>query len=155
MRRRSAVLVFVALIATGLWVGGSWAQRMIKPFPKVVFTAKTVAIVNNTHNEAVSDGAVEALKRWGHFTVIDDSDIADITLTFGKKSTHSGTSSQTTGDDGKPSSNYSMSFSSSIDMSATVKGEDKPFYTTSTDESKKKAGNNCVRDLQSAYDSAR
>lgn len=154
MRRRSVVALFTVILVA-LSAAGGWAQRMIKPFPKEVFSAKTVAIVNNTHNEAVSDGAVEALKRWGHFTVIDDADLADITLTFGKKSTHSGTSSQTTGDDGKPSSNYSMSFSSSIDMSATVKGADRPFYTTSTDESKKKAGNNCVRDLQGAYDSAR
>jgi len=153
--RAVVALLASAILVVGLAVGSGLAQRVVKPLPKEVFAAKTVALVNNTHNEAVTDGAVEALKRWGHFTVIDDSDLADITLTFGKKSNHSGASSQTTGDDGKTNSNYSMSFSSSVEMSANLKGVDKPFYTTSTDESKKKAGNDCIRSLQSAYDSSR
>jgi len=147
--------LIIACLLMGSCGGRAWAQKMIQSFPREVFSAKTVAIVNNTHNDAVSQGAIEALKRWGHFTLTDDSDLADITLIFGKKANHAGTSTQTTGDDGKTNSNYSMSFSSSVDMSATVKGTDKPFYTTSTDESKKKAGNECVRNLQSAFDSAR
>jgi hypothetical protein len=143
------VLSFVVLI------GSSVAQRSIQPLPKEVFAAKTVAIVNNTHNEAVEQGAVDALKRWGRFTVIDDSDLADITLTFNKRSEHDGSSSQTTGDDGKPSSSYSLSFSSSIHMIAVAKGADRSFYATTTSESKKKAGAECITDLQNAFLSGR
>jgi hypothetical protein len=91
------------------------------------------------------------LKRWGRFTIIDDSDLADITLTFDKRSEHDGSSSQTTGDDGKPSSSYSLSFSSSIHMIAVAKGADRSFYATTTSESKKKAGAECITDLQNAF----
>jgi hypothetical protein len=103
----------------------------------------------------VEQGAAEALQRCGKFTVIDDADTADITLTFDKKSEHAGSSTQTTGDDGKPNSSYSMSFSSSIHMVARVKGERRPFYDHTTSESKKKAGAACVTDLQQALVSER
>jgi hypothetical protein len=131
--------------------GAAYAQKAITPIPKEALAAKTVAIVNNTHNEAVTDGAIEALKRWGRFTVVDDSDIADLTLTFDKKSEHDGASSQKPGDDGKPNYGYSMSFSSSIHMHVAIKGSDRSFYSTTTSESKKKAGADCVTDLQRAY----
>jgi len=144
-RLLGVVLSSVALI------GSIAAQRSIQPLPKEVFAAKTVAIVNNTHNEAVEQGAVDALKRWGRFAIVDDSDLADITLTFDKRSEHDGTSSQTTGDDGKPSSSYSLSFSSSIHMIAVAKGADRSFYATTTSESKKKAGAECITDLQNAF----
>jgi hypothetical protein len=143
------------VLSSAVLVGASWAQRVIRPFPKEVFAAKTVAIVNNTHNEAVEQGAVEALRRWGHFTVVDDSDLADITLTFDKKSEHEGATTQTAGDDGKPSSSYSVTFSSTIHMSVAVKGSDQPFYAATTGASKKKAGAECVTELQGAFASAR
>jgi hypothetical protein len=148
--RLLGVVLFSAVL-----MGTAAAQRSIQPLPKEVFAAKTVAIVNNTHNEAVEQGAVDALKRWGRFTVIDDSDLADITLTFDKRSEHDGSSSQTTGDDGKPSTSYSVSFSSSIHMTAVVKGAGRSFYGTTTSESKKKAGATCITDLQSAFVSGR
>ena len=135
--------------------GSASSQMNVRPFPKAAMTAKTVAIVNDTHNDAVSDGAVEALKRWGRFTIVDDSDAADIVLTFDKKSEHEGTSTQKTGDDGKTDSGYSVTFSSSIHMKATVKGGDSSFYSTTTGDSKKKAGSSCILDLQRAYLAAR
>jgi hypothetical protein len=131
--------------------GSVSGQINVRPLPKAALMAKTVAIVNNTHNDAVSEGAVEALKRWGHFTIVDDSDAADITLTFEKKSEHEGTSTQKTGDDGKPDTSYSVTFSSSIRMKATLNGGDNAFYSTTTSESKKKAGAGCILDLQRAY----
>jgi len=144
---------FVTMLALSITVaaGAARAQMQVRPLPKAALAAKTVAIVNNTHNDAVSEGAVEALKRWGHFTIVDDSDMADITLTFEKKSEHEGTSTQKTGDDGKPDTNYSISFSSSIRMKATLKGSESAFYSTTTGESKKKAGAGCILDLQRAY----
>lgn len=126
-------------------------QSKVLPFPKAVFEAKTVAILNNTHNEAVEQGAIDALKRWGRLTLVNDADLADITLTFDKKSEHEGASSQKPGEDGKPSSSYSFSFSSSVHMKAVLKGETSSFYAASTSESKKKAGAECVTDLQQAY----
>jgi len=127
------------------------AQKNITPFPKAVFTAKTVAIINNTHNEAVEQGANEVLKRWGHFTIVDDPEAADIVLSFDKSGGREGRSSQSTDASGKPDYSYSMSFSSTIRMKASLKGVATSFYSTSTGDSKKKAGASCVNDLQSAY----
>lgn len=149
-------LFMLALVALfSICVGVVYAQRNIQPFPKGVFTAKTVAIVNNTGNQAVSDGAVEALKRWGKFTLAEDADTADLTLIFDKKSEHDGSNSQTTGADGKPNYSYSVTFSSTILMKVAMKGADRSFYTTTTTESKKKAGAKCVTDFQGAYVDAR
>jgi len=147
MKSLISKIALVASVAVSL----TQAQMQVKPLPKAALTAKTVAIVNNTHNDAVSEGALEALKRWGHFTIVDDSDTADITLTFEKKNEHEGTSTQKTGDDGKPDTNYSLTFSSSIRMKAMLKGADSAFYSTTTGESKKKAGAGCILDLQRAY----
>jgi hypothetical protein len=146
---KSLILGVALSLVSSLGLAG--AQLNVRPLPKPALAAKTVAIVNNTHNDAVEEGAVEALKRWGRFTIVDDSDAADITLTFDKKSEHEGTSTQKTGDDGKPDTNYSISFSSSIHMKATLKGGDSSFYSTTTGESKKKAGAGCILDLQRIY----
>ena len=133
------------------------AQR--KPIPRPVFAAKTVAIINHAHNEAVETGALESLKRWGKFTVVDDPDTADIVLTFEKLSEHEGKSTQTSKNntDGTPetSSNYTMSFGSSLTMKVTMKGSNTPFYTATNSDSKKKGGAACVVDFQSAYNQDR
>ena len=147
MKRRFAAV----LLAPVLCFGQALAQWSKHPLPKPVFAARTVVILNSTHNQAVEDGALEALKRWGKLTVVDDPDLADITLNFDKKSDHEGSSSQQPDKDGHPTSSYSMSFGSSIHMSATLKGQTTPFYNTTTSESKKKAGAACVTDLQQAY----
>jgi hypothetical protein len=134
------------------------AQR--KPIPRPVFAAKTIAIVNRAHNEAVEAGALESLKRWGKFTIVDDADTADIVLTFEKVGEHEGKSSEkaTNNNDGKQpdtSYTYSMSFSSSITMKATLRGGTAPFYTATNGDSKKKGGAACVVDFQSAYNQDR
>ena len=151
MKRLIAALSLIATLSLASALG----QSDSFPFPKPVFAAKTVIVFNETHNEAVEQGATEALKRWGKFTVVDDPDQADITLTFDKKSEHEGASSQTQDKDGKPSSSYSMSFSSSIHMHATLKGSSVAFYNATTTESRKKAGAECVTDFQQAYLSRR
>ena len=134
------------------------AQR--KPIPRPVFAAKTIAIVNHAHNDQVEAGALESLKRWGKFTIVDDPETADIVLTFEKTSEHEGKSSQTSKDnnDGKQpetSSTYSMSFGSSLTMKATMKGSTTPFYTATNSDSKKKGGAACVVDFQGAYNQDR
>lgn len=147
MKRQILSLVLFA----GLFAGSLMAQRNIQSLPKEVYAAKTVAIVNNTHNDQVEQGAAETLKRWGKLTLVDDADLADITLVFDKKNSHEGTSTQKTNDDGTPSTSYGMSFGSSINMKATLKGKTSSFYMTTTGDSRKKAGATCVNDLQSAY----
>lgn len=134
----------------------AFAQSSSNPFPKEVFMAKTVAILNDTHTDAVSDGAVEQLKKWGHLTVIDDPDGADIVLRFDKNKEHDGRNTQKTDDKGTPTDyGYSMTFASSVHMKVYLKGSETPFYTTKTDDSKKKAGVTCVTNFESAYLAAR
>ena len=145
-----AVLAFSATL-----IGPAYAQKMVRAFPPEVVAAKTVAIMNETHDQGVTDGAVEALKRWGKFTVVEDPEVADITLTFDKKSEHDKTNTEKTGDDGKTDYGFSMSFSSSVHMKAVLKGSETAFYTTTSGDSKKKAGNDCVIDFQKAYLAAR
>jgi hypothetical protein len=140
-----------------LFTSSAIAQR--KPIPRPVFAAKTIAIVNHAHNDTVEAGALESLKRWGKFTIVDDPDTADIVLTFEKKSEHERKSTDTTknNNDGQPetSSTYSMSFGSSLTMKATMKGSTTTFYTATNSDSKKKGGAACVVDFQSAYNQDR
>ena len=93
-------LAFIASVA-------ALAQQSIPP---AALTAKTIAIRNDTKTGEVPDGALEQLKRWGHFTVVDDTDTADIVLRFDKKTDHEKQSSQSTNDDGTTSYSGGMSF---------------------------------------------
>ena len=137
-------------------VGAAWAQTGKAPFPDGVFAAKTVAIVNDTHTPGVEKGAAEALQAWGQYKVVDDPQLADITLRFEKNRQRDGRDSQTKDPNGKDTSySYSMSFSSSIHMSAFLKDGDKPFYSTTTDDSKAKAGTSCINSFHTAYRDSR
>lgn len=121
-------------------------------FPPAVFTAKTIAIVNDTTSSAVSDGATNALRAWGQFKVVDDPDTADVTLRFDKSKEHQGQDSHKSDANGNPTDyGYSMTFSSAIHMKAYIKGSETPFYTTKTDDSKAKAGMSCVEDFRNVY----
>jgi hypothetical protein len=138
------LLLPLALIASV----AALAQQSIPP---AALAAKTVAIRNDTKTAEVPDGALEQLKRWGHFTVVDDSDTADIVLRFDKKTDHEKQSSQSTNDDGTTSYSGGMTFFPQVHMRAYLKGADSPFYSTQTDDSKKKAGINCVSSFQKAW----
>jgi hypothetical protein len=143
----SVLLGCFAIIA----VAGPITAQSSAVFPPSAFKVHTVAVMNETHNAGVMSGATEALKDWGHWKQIDDPMSADLVLDFGKKSDHSGSSSDRPATDGKPSYSYSMSFSSKIEMSATTKDGFNPFYTTTTSEDKQKAGRACVQSFISAY----
>jgi hypothetical protein len=138
-------LAFVAVVAT-------LAQE---PMPPAVFAAKTIAILNDTKTGEVSDGALEQLKRWGRFTVVDDADSADIILRFDKKTDREKQNSQSTDEKGTTSYSGTLTFSSQVHMRAYLKGSDSPFYTTKTDDSKKKAGVSCLTSFQRAWIEAR
>ena len=134
-------LAFIAAVS-------SLAQEAI---PRVALAARTIAILNDTKTGEVSDGALEQLKRWAHFTVVDDADSADIVLRFDKKTDREKQNSQSTDDKGNTSYSGSLSFSSQVHMRAYLKGADSPFYTTKTDDSKKKAGLSCVTSFEKAW----
>ena len=125
------------------------------PIPRIALAAKTIAIRNDTKTGEVSDGALEQLKRWGHFKVVDDTDSADIVLRFDKKTDREKQSTQSTDAQGNASYSGSMTFSSQVHMRAYLKGADSPFYTTKTDDSKRKAGISCVTSFQKAWIEAR
>ena len=143
-----ALLVPVAFVA----VHTAFAQSSM---PKAAFAAKTIAILNDTKTGEVSDGALEQLKRWGHFTVVDDAGSADIVLRFDKKTDREKQNSQSTDDKGTTSYSTTLSFSSEVHMRAYLNGSESPFYTTKTGDSKKKAGVSCVTSFEKAWIEAR
>lgn len=140
----------------GALMGTAGAQTGKAVFPDGVFAAKTVAIIDDTHTSGVAKGAADALQSWGQFKIVDDPQLADVTLRFEKNRNHEGRDSQTADPNGKDTSySYSMSFSSSIHMAAFFKDSDKPFYATTTDDSKTKAGVSCINSFHAAFRQAR
>ena len=133
-----------------------FGQGASSAFPAAALAAKTIAIVNGTSHPQVEKGAADALQSWRQFKVVDDPEMADITLRFEKNRTHEGASTQKADANGKPTDwGYGMSFGSSIRMTASLKDADKPFYSTKTDESKTKAGLSCINDFHTAFRNAR
>ncbi len=143
-----ALLLPLALVAT-------LAAPAQESIPQAARAAKTIALLNDTKSGDVSEGALEQLKRWGHFAVVDDPDSADIVLRFDKKTDREKQSSQSTDDKGTTTYSGGMSFSSQVHMRAYLKGSDSPFYATKTDDSKKKAGVSCVTSFERAWIEAR
>jgi hypothetical protein len=132
------------------------AQTGKSTFPETVFAAKTAAIVNDTHTPGVEKGAADALQAWGQFKVVDDPQLADVTIRFEKNRQREGHDSQTPDPNGKDTSySYTMSFSSSIHMTVSLKDGDKPFYSTTTEDSKAKAGSTCINSFHTAFREAR
>ena len=123
-------------------------------FPPAAFGAITVAVINDTHSPEVEKGAESALAAWGKFKLTEDAENADLTLRFDKTSEHSGASSEKTGDDGKSSYSYGMTFGSTIHIYFFNYYGDSEFYTAKTGDSKQKAGAACVHDFREAYRAA-
>jgi hypothetical protein len=123
--------------------------------PRAALAAKTIAIVNDTKTGEVSDGALEQLRGWGYFTLVDDADSADIVLRFDKKTDRSKQNSQSTDEKGTTTWSGTMTFSSEVHMRAYLKGSNSPFYTTETGDSKRKAGVTCVTSFEKAWIEAR
>lgn len=139
-----SLMFFLALVA-------SMPALAQKTMPPEARAAKTIAILNDTKSAQVSAGAKEQLQRWGHFTVVDDADSADIVLRFDKKTDRETHNSQSTDDKGTTSYSGTLSFSSKVHMHAYLRGSDAPFYATETDDSKQKAGIACVTSFERAW----
>jgi hypothetical protein len=148
MKPLRALLLLVAIFA----VVAATAQE---PMPRAALAAKTVAILHDEKTSEASDGAHEQLQRWGHFTIVDDADSADIVLRFDKKTDHEKQNSQSTDEKGTTTWSAGMTFSSQVHMRAYLKGSNTPFYTTQTGDSKKKAGENCVTSFEKTWLDAR
>ena len=148
-------LLTCALFSCVLFAPGAYAQKAA--FPPEAMAAKTVAILNDTKTGTVTDGATEELKQWGHLRVVDDPESAEIVLHFTRQTAHDRSNSQAADANGNPTNNYgfSYSFSSSIQMTATTKDGFAPFYTTTTKDSKQKAGTECVQAFIGAYQDVR
>ena len=157
---RLAVCLGLSLALAPCFAGASARQTAPQAqgnrVPAAALAARTIAVVNDTRDSAVTKGAALALQSWGQFTLVDDPATADVTLRFEKTKEHEGSNSQKTDPDtNKTDYGYSMSFSSSIHMKAYLKDGDVPFYTTKTDDSKAKAGTSCVNDFRTAFRTAR
>ena len=146
---------FLRVLLLPLAVVAVVATQAQESMPRAAFAAKTIAILNDTKTGEVSDGALEQLKRWGHFTVVDDADIADIVLRFDKKTDREKQNSQSSDEKGTTTYSGTLTFSSQVHLRAYLKGSDSPFCTTKTDDSKKKAGVSCVASFQKAWIEAR
>lgn len=148
------LLRFVSLLLLAAVTGAVANAQSASVFPPAAFAVHTVAILNETHNSGVLDGALGELREWNHWKIIDDPSSADLLLDFNRKSSHDGSSSDKPGSDGKPSYSYSMSFTSAVHMTATTKDGFSPFYTTTTNDDKQKAGRECVQAFIAAYQDA-
>jgi hypothetical protein len=109
--KRSLASLIVVLIA---FCTVSHAQPNSNAFPAALATAKTIAIENDTHVDAITDGAADAVRAWGRFQLIDDPTTADVVLRFDKSKDHAGQDSQKPDPaTGQTNYGYSMSFSTS------------------------------------------
>ena len=100
-----------------------------EPMPRP-FLPRTIVILHDTKTGEVSDGALEQLKRWGRFTIVDDADSADIVLRFDKKTDRE---AKQPVDRQKGTTTWSgtMTFSSQVHMRAYLKGSGSPpFFAT-------------------------
>lgn len=150
MRLTSPKCCLFALFAA---LPAAWAQNS-SVFPPEFAKVRTVAILNETRAAGVTDGATGELKDWGHWQVVEDPNSADLVLDFTKQKQHDGNSTNKPGDNGQQSYSYSMSFSSTIKMTATMKDAVSPFFSTATQDDKQKAGRECVQAFIAAYQSA-
>src|SRR5271154_3127866 len=96
MRRAFATpaAMWIALLAAGVAQSSS--------FPAAVFSAKTIAIINDTPTSVVTEGAINALKAWAQFKIVDNPESADVTLRFDKSKEHQRQDSHKTDANGNP-----------------------------------------------------
>jgi hypothetical protein len=53
------------------------------PIPRTLVEPKTAFLVNEGAGQGTYDDLANALRKWGRFTLVDDPDNADITITLG------------------------------------------------------------------------
>ena len=87
------------------------------PLPQAAYQAKTVFIVNKTGYQSTTDGAYDALTKWGQLSVVTDPAAADEILTF------------TYADELRNGTTEWGAFS----MTVQLKGVDEPIFQTSSE----------------------
>lgn len=65
------------------------------PLPKKLFEAKTIYIDNQSGYAEIGDKCYQELKKWGRFTIIEDSEKADMVFWLGSSEKQSGFSAYT------------------------------------------------------------
>lgn len=137
MKNRLALL----LICIPAWAGGKHA-----PLPPEVYSAKTIAIVNHTGTQTVTDKAYQELEKWGRFQVISDPAKADIVLVIGMQRTTTGATANTYGNSTYVNQNQVLDIQSGFYISQQAE----PFFSESERASlfRKSATKRCVDDLQ-------
>ena len=87
------------------------------PLPEAAYQAKTVFIANKTGYQSTTDGAYDALTKWGRMSVVTDRAAADEVLTF------------TYTDELRNGTTQWGEFS----MTVQLKGVDEPIFQTSSE----------------------
>ncbi|HEV8414188.1 MAG TPA: hypothetical protein VGQ49_11375 [Bryobacteraceae bacterium] len=73
------------------------AAKVHAPLPPEAYSAKTIAIVNHTGTQAVTDRAYEELQKWGRFMVVSDPAQGDLVMVVGLNSKTIGATGQSYG----------------------------------------------------------
>jgi hypothetical protein len=135
--KRSLASLIVVLIA---FCTVSHAQPNSNAFPAALATAKTIAIENDTHVDAITDGPDD--RRCG----------PALRQEQGPRRTRLPKAGPGHWPDELRLQHELLHF---VHMKVYLKDADTPFYTTKTDDSKKKAGISCVNDFRTAFRAAR
>ena len=75
--RISAMFLAVLILAEPIAMSSFAAQKQLPRSPRIL-SAKTVNFDNQTGSDAVGEGAVTALKKWGKFQIVPDRKQADL-----------------------------------------------------------------------------
>lgn len=122
------------------------AAKVHAPLPPSVYTAKTIAIVNHTGTQSVTDRAYEELQKWGRFSTVADPTKADVVLIIGLSQHSTGATAQTYGDNTYIQQNRVVD----ITVSFFLNSQPEPFFSETERASlfRKSATKRCVDDFR-------
>jgi hypothetical protein len=101
------------------------AKPVHAPLPPEAYTAKTIAIINHTGKQSVTDSAYEELQKWGRYTVVSDPAKADMVLTVGVQVHSTGATANTYGG----STTVTENKVADITTSFYLNGQQEPFFS--------------------------
>jgi hypothetical protein len=122
------------------------AKPVHAPLPPEAYTAKTIAIINHTGKQSVTDSAYEELQKWGRYTVVSDPAKADMVLTVGVQVHSTGATANMYGG----STTVTENKVADITTSFYLNGQQEPFFseTERANIFRKSATKRCVDDFR-------
>ncbi len=122
------------------------SAKVHAPLPSGAYTAKTIAILNHTGTQSVTDRAYEELQKWGRFSVLSDPAKADIVLVIGESQRSVGATSQTYG----YNTYTTVNRVDDITISFFLNSQPEPFFSETERVSifRKSATKRCVDDFR-------